>query len=470
MSDAKPTVSEKIAEWVRTTNYEDIPEEVVTIAKRSILDFIGVTLAGSKQPVAKIVKRYINEVNGKQQATVIGLGIKASCTEAAWANGLLGHYLDFDDLLVPMPGVEGIHITAPILPAALAIGERYNKSGKEVIEAYILGCEVTYKVGSGVDPSHSGLGWHPTATKGIFGATVAAGRLLGLSKEEMSYALGIAGSETAGLRENFGTMTKSFHIGHAASGGVKASILAKLGFNSSKTIFEGKDGFCKVLSKDARIDEITKNIGEPFCLPQVRLKLYPSCGNSHTAIEAALSLRNQYNLQAIGAEDIAEIRLKCDPTNILIERLEKPSTGLMGKFSLPFCMALALTEGAVTVSQFTDEKVKEPKIVAIMEKIKIIPAPELRPSGDTARPAIVEIALKNGGRVVSTRVDFPQGSIENPISDEELCQKYRSCASGLLSEREIEKSVELIMNLEKIDDIAELLNILAGSPAKGGVK
>jgi len=457
-----PTVSENIAKWLQATSYNNIPQEVVDVAKRSIMDFIGVILAGSRQPVAQIVKKYVNEVNGKQQATVIGLGIKVSCAEAAFANGLLGHYLDYDDLLVPMPGMEGIHITAPILPAALAIGEKENKSGKEVIEAYILGCEITCKVGAGVDPSHSSLGWHPTATKGIFGATVAAGRLLGLNEEEMSYALGVAGSEAAGLRENFGTMTKSFHVGHAAADGVRTAMLAKLGFNSSKTIFEGKDGFCRVLSKAPKIDEITKNIGQPFCLPQVRLKLYPSCGNTHPAIEAMLNLVNRHNLHDISTENIEEIELKCDPTNILVERLEKPSTGLMGKFSLPFCLALALSEGEVTVSQFTDEKVKEPKIVALMEKVKIVPTPELRPTGDTARPHIVEITLKGGKKIVSERVDFPRGSIENPIPDEELFQKYRSCASGVLQEKEIEKSIELITNLEKVDDIGTLLDILTG--------
>lgn len=447
---------------MQATNYNNIPQEVVNVAKRSIMDLVGVTLAGSRQPVAQIVKKYVNEVNGKEEATVIGLGLKASCIEAAFANGLLGHYLDYDDILVPMPGIVGVHFTVAILPAALAIGEKENKSGKEMIEAYILGCEIACRVGMGIDPSHSRLGWHPTATKGIFGATVAAGKLLGLNEEEMSYALGIAGSEAAGLRENSGTMTKSFHAGHTAANGVRASILAKLGFNSSKTIFEGEHGFCRVLSESPRIDEITENIGQPFCLPQVRLKLYPSCGSSHTPIEAMLNLVKEHNLHDVSAEDIEEIKLKCDPTNILAERLEKPSTGLMGKFSLPFCLALALSEREVTVSQFNDEKVKEPKIIALMEKVKIIPSPELHPIEKTTRSHVVEITLKGGRKIVSKRVDFPRGSAENPLSDKELSQKYRSCASGVLAEREIEESIKLLTNLEKIDDIGRLLNILAG--------
>lgn len=452
-----PTVSEHIANWVHSVNYENVPQEVVYATKRNILDFIGVTLAGSTQPIAQIVKKYLGEVKGVEESTVIGLGIKTSCIEAAFANGVIGHCLDYDDLLIPVAGGGGPHITAVVLPAALAIAEKGDKTGKEVIEAYVLGSEIVYRIGRGVDPTHYNLGWHSTGTEGIFGATVAASKLLGLNCEETIYALGIAGSEASGLRENFGTMTKPFHAGQASAKGVKAAFLAKLGFNSSKSIFEGEKGFCNVLSKNFRIDEINKNIGQPFCLPQFTLKLYPCCGGSHSAIYAMLELVELYDV-SIG--DIEEIEVECRPQTLKNLIYESPKTALEGKFSIQFPLALALTERRVTLQEFTDEKIKDPKIIALMQKVKSIPKPELCAECVDVRPAIVKIELKDGRKLVR-RCDYPPGTSRNPISNEELFEKYRGCARLVLSEKQIQESIELIMNLEKIEDIDKLLNSLA---------
>ncbi|MBA7502809.1 hypothetical protein ES706_01406 [subsurface metagenome] len=450
-----PTVSENIAEWIKATNYSEIPREVVDIAKRRILDWVGVALAGSTQPVAQIVKKYLSEVKGAEQSTVIGLGVKTSCVEAAFANGVIGHCLDYDDLLRPLLGAGGPHITAAVLPAPLAIAERENKTGEELIEAYILGLEVTHKVGRAVDPVHYNSGWHSTETEGIFGATVAASKLLGLNCEEIAYALGIAGSEASGLRENFGTMTKPFHAGQAAAKGLRAALLAKLGFTSSKTIFEGRYGFCNVLSENPRIDEITNNLGQPFCLSQITLKPYPCCGGILSPIYATLELAKQYDIK-VG--DVEAIQVKCEP--LMAERLsnEEPKTALKGKFSIQFCVALALSDRKVIIQGFTDEKVKEPEIVNLMRKVEVIPKPELNQTVASARSAIVEIKLKDGRQLVK-RCDFSPGTPQNPFSEEELFEKYRSCARLVLSEKEIEESIGLIMNLERIDKISELLNL-----------
>ncbi|MDH5363927.1 MAG: MmgE/PrpD family protein [Dehalococcoidia bacterium] len=447
------TVSENIAKWVKATNYSDIPQEVVNVAKRSILDFIGVALAGSTQPAAQIVKKYLSEVKGVEESTAIGLGIKTSCVEAAFANGISGHCLDYDDFLRPVVGAGGPHITAVVLPAALALAERGNKTGEELITAYILGCEITYRVGRGMEPSHYNSGFHNTATEGVFGAVVAASKLLGLNCEEITYALGIAGSEASGLHENFGTMTKPFHAGQAAAKGVRASLLAKLGFNSSKSIFEGERGFCNVLAKNPRIDEITKNMGQPFCLPQICLKPYPCCGGTHAPIYATLELAKQYD---IGAEDIEHVEVKCDPQVVKVLPFEKPKTSLEGKFSIQFCVALALSEKRVTLQEFTDEKVREPKIVTLMQKVKVIPESELSQTIASARSAKVGIKLKDGRQLVR-RCDFCPGTPQNPLSEEELLEKYRSCARLALPEKEIEGSIEVIMNLERIDNIGKLL-------------
>ena len=426
-----PTVSENIAEWVNSTGYGQIPQEIIHIAKRSILDFIGVALAGSIQSEARIVKKYISQVKAAEQSTVIGLGIKTSSVEAAFANGLIGHCLDYDDLLRPAAGGGAPHITAAILPAALAIAERENNTGEELITGYVLGCEVTYRVGCGIDPTHYNLGWHSTETEGIFGATVAASKLLGLCDEELVYALGIAGSEASGLQENFGTMTKPFHAGQAAAKGVRASMLAKLGFNSSKTIFEGKTGFCNVFSKNSKISEITKNLGQPFGLTQACLKLYPCCAGSHPAICATLELAKQYDIEV---RDIEQIEVKCGPQTVSLLTYDKPKTALEAKFSMQFPLALALLARRVILQEFTTEKVNEPEIIALMQRIKLVPTPELKQASTTDRPQVVEITLKDG-RQLSKRCDFPPGTPQNPLSDEQLLAKYRSCARLVLPEK-----------------------------------
>lgn len=452
------TVSEKIAEWVQATNYNNIPEEVLDIAKRCILDFVGVTLAGSREQTARIVRQYVNEVNGKGEATVIGLGIKAPCTEAALANGTVGHCLDYEDFIQPVSSAGGPHVTAVVLPAALAVAEKTNRTGKELIEAYVLGCEVVYSIGRAVEPGHFLSGWHNTGTHGIFGAAVAASKLLKLNADEITYALGIAGSEASGLRENFGTMTKPFHAGEASAKGVRAAMLARLGFTSAKTIFEGRNGFFNALCKKLEIDELTQNLGKPFGLPQVKLKLYPCCGAALRGIDGTLDLANEYNIKA---EEVEEVIVKCHPGAADALTYSKPITALEGKFSIQFPVALALSERGVTLEQFTDDRVREPKIINLMQRVKLVPTSELAATNSQVARAVVEITLKGGKKLAKT-VDFPRGTPENPLSDKQLLQKYRSCARSVLSEKATKELQELLLNLEKVEDIGKLANILIG--------
>jgi 2-methylcitrate dehydratase PrpD len=452
------TVSEKIAQWVYAITYDSIPQEVVNVAKRCILDLIGVTLAGSREQAAQIIRQYVAEVKGTEESTVIGLGTRTTRTEAAFANGTLGHLLDYDDLIHPMPGGGGPHITAVVLPAALAIAEKGHKTGKQLLEAYILGTEVTHRLGRAIEPFHFLHGWHNTETEGIFGATVAASKLLNLDCEKITNALGITASEASGLRQNFGTMTKPFHAGQANSKAVRAAILAKLGFTSSNIIFEGKYGFFNVMCKDARINEFTDNLGQPFLLPLVKLKLYPCCGGSHCSIDATLGLVNE---NKINPEDIERVTAINPPLVETALIYDDPHTALEGKFSVQFPLALAILEKKVTMDNFTDDKIKEPAVISLMKKIKLVCTEELARTDSTEEPSIVEIELKDGRKLVK-RVDYAKGSPPNNLSDEELFRKYRTCARKVLTEKETEKSLDLIMNLERIENIGNLTKIIRG--------
>jgi len=450
------TVSETIGSWLEAVKYSDLPHEIVHIAKRSILDCIGTALAGSVQQVGHLLSRYLHEIGGPKQCTVIGLGLQTSCIEAAMVNGTTSHYLDYDDLVIPAVGAGGPHITAAVLPAALAIAEREKKTGKELILAYVLGCETAYRIGRAVDPTHYNAGWHTTGTEGIFGATVAASKLLNSRQEETAYALGIAASEASGLRENFGTMTKPFHAGQAAAKGVRAALLSRLGFTSSKSILEGKTGFCNVFSKDPKPTEITKDLGEFHCMPQLRLKLYPCCAGSHSAIYATMQLVKEHNPDS---NDIESVNVRGDPQMAEVLVYDSPRTATEAKFSLQFPLALALSGKKVTLNEFTDDQVTAPPMVTLMSRVKLTPEPELRAKSVHARAAIVEINLRDRTQLVN-RCDYPPGTPENPISENDILEKYKTCARLALAEENVQESLEAILNLEEVQDIGKLLEVI----------
>lgn len=452
------SISEKVADWVCSTSYKDIPSDVITAARRCILDFFGVTLAGSVEPVADIILRYIKQVGGNVQATLIGSGIKSSCTEIAFGNGVIGHCLDYDDFMIPVSGGGGPHFTAAILPAALAVAEMEHRSGKDLIQAYVLGCEVCYRVGLAVDPMHYNAGWHTTGTEGIFGAVIAACKLLGLNRKEITNALGTAGSGSAGLRENFGTMTKPFHAGQASAKGVKVGLLAGLGFTASKTIFEGKKGFCNVLSSNALTEKITENIGSPFCIPNFVIKLYPCCGGSHNAVFAALEMCKEHTIKT---DEISGIDIRCEPLAYKVLTYEDPQDAFEGKFSMHFPIALALAEGGVSLDKFTDEKVRDPVIRNLMAKVKVSPEEDFIREDPGASITTIEITFRNGRRI-SGRCDYRPGGPLNPVSDEALLEKFTACAGRVLSPERIERSIESLTNLEDVDDISNLMDIFSG--------
>ncbi len=451
------SVSELIATWIDKCNYDELPIEIIEIAKRNILDCVGTALAGSKEPVARVLDRYLSEIGGDKQATVVGLGVKSACSEAAMANGILSHALDYDDLVIPATGAGGPHITAAVLPAALAVAEYRKKTGKDLILAYVIGCETAYRIGRSVDPTHYNAGWHTTGTEGIFGAVVAACKLLDLPKSNIAFALGIAASEASGLRENFGTMTKFLHAGQAAGKGIRAALLAKYGFTSAKSIFEGETGFCNIFSKEPKTDEIAKDLDHFVCMPQIRLKLYPCCAVSHAAIHATEQIMKK---APVKADEISEIKILCDPQMRKILTFDRPQNTDEAKFSVQFPVALVCTNRKVTLSEFTTDNLSDPAIQNLIPKVQLIAKEELKAKSVHSRAAIVEIRLKDG-RSSAYRCDHPPGTPQNKVSDTDIYDKYRACAEKVLKGDAIEKIFEQIMSLETIDNLDNLL-MMAG--------
>lgn len=453
------TNSEILAMWIANSKYDNLPFETIKSAKRYILDCIGTALAGSKEPVAIILKDYLNAIKSNEQCTIVGLGMKSSVVESAMANGILSHALDYDDLVIPARGGGGPHISAVVLPTVLSVAEHQMKSGKDMILAYILGCEVAYRVGRAVDPSHYNFGWHTTGTEGIFGAVTAACKLFDMDPGSVVFAIGIAASEASGLRKNFGTMTKFLHAGQAAAKGIRAALLAKYGFTSSRTIFEGQTGFCNVFSAEPKEDEITKDLDKFVCIPQMRMKLYPCCAASHSAIYATQQIVGEHSPDS---ENIANIRVFCDPQMSRILTYHSPKTIDEGRFSAQFPIALALSKKKVNMSGFIEKNVQDPNIRALMSKIHLIPKDDLKARSIHSRAAIVEVTLKDGG-CFSNRCDHPPGTPQNPISENDLMEKFCECAERVFSRSTVEEILQIVLNLENMYELDELIKILGKS-------
>lgn len=448
-------LSGRLADFVLKTNYEDIPEKVLGKAKHCFVDCLGCMLAGAKEPVAGIIVNYVETMGGNPDASVIGHNLKTSVYNAAMANGVLGHALDYDDMSASLIG----HPSTVVLPAVLAMGEYRKISGRQALEAFILGIEVSCAIGRGANPQHYQNGWHPTISIGVFGATAAAGKILGLPVEILIHAFGIAGSESSGLRENFGTMTKPLHAGRAAAKGVLAAMLASKSFTGTGNIFEGEAGFFKAMAGNYDLEKIHKSLGNPYEVesPGLSIKPYPACGAAFNGIDAMLALTKE---NKIAPENVKKIECGSVPIakDVLIYPL--PKTGLEGKFSMPFCLALALTEGKVALDHFTDQKVSDPVIVKLMGKTTLYVDPELAKIGYRGTfNTIVKICL-NDGREYVKRLDHSKGSPENPLSETELFDKYADCAGRLLSEEKVSRSVKILKDIQQSADLTDLMNIL----------
>ncbi len=447
-----------IADFVVNTAYEDLPDAAVQYAKMSIVDGIGTCIAGSESPAGRIITDYAREGDSRPEATVISKGFKTGAPEAALANGTMMHALDYDDCAENFLG----HPTTVILPAVLALGESTGISGKEALLSYILGYEVGSKIGSGMGSAHYDAGWHPTSTIGALAAVIAATRILRLDVPQTRTAIGIAASLASGLRQNFGTMTKPLHAGNAARNGVFAALLAQKGFTSDQGILENPLGFARVFSGtvEADLKKMISNLGAPFEIVSDApiIKLYPSCRATAGCIDAILHLVRRHN---IGADDVGEVECRTSPHTPTVLIHSRPQTALEGKFSLQYCMAIAIVDREVGLGQFTDDKVQNAQIQKLITKVRYTHPPEIgSASADSMRGRVeVAVRLKNGTEF-SKPVEAAKGDPRNPLSQEEMESKFLDCARLVFSPQDARRCLDNILQLEHIRDISELMKLL----------
>lgn len=449
-------VTDAIAKFICNTRLENIPGDVIERGKLHILDTLGTLCAGSTEEVAGIVKAYIESMGCKEESTLITQGIKTSAQYAALGNGIVAHVLDFDDYEWPSMA----HPSVTVLPAVLALAERIGADGNACLEAYLVGLEVISKVGCGVNPNHYGKGWHSTGTLGVLGAAAACAKLLKSDPKTVKRTLGIAASMSSGLRGNFGTMTKPFHAGHAARGGVESAILASTGFTADETILERDLGFCSIFTEGGAYDleKIVEGPGNPFSIlsPGIGIKPYPSCAATHSVLDGIFHLAKNNRIEA-GDVDRVECGIFYLYPKMLIH--SEPRTGLEGKFSLEFCVALAISDRQVSLDKFTDEKVNHPEIQKLIKKVRKYVTEDVGGPGTMYPGAVVNITLKDGTSYLA-RIDARKGSPSNPLSGDEVIDKFRANAAYVLDSSKSDQIVEKALQLEKLNKIGDLIACL----------
>jgi 2-methylcitrate dehydratase PrpD len=448
------TASLRFAEFIVKSRWEDVVGAAVDRAKRAVLDTIGVTLAGSVEPAAEIVRRVAEVEAGTPLCSVLGTPLRTGAVWAALANGVAAHAHDFDDTNFAMMG----HPSAPVLAAALAAGEAAMVDGPGLLHAFLLGFEVEVALGEAINPEHYERGWHATGTFGTFGATAAAARLLDLDVPATATALGLAASQASGLKENFGTMTKPFHAGHAARSGVLAALLARQGFTSSRAALDGAQGFLAVYGTGPSASIAFDRLGSPWQILRtgIAVKPYPCCALTHSAIDALLELRAAHRLDPAAVREVEVAVAPVVPT-VLIH--PDPSTELEAKFSMQYCAAAALAKGTVAIDTFEPAALTDPEIRTLMGRTRMIVDPAVGESKATSAWSRVRVTLADG-RVVAMPPRGARGHPDAPLSDEALGRKFSDCAGRVLPPDRIATVAELLWTLDGCPDLRSLTALL----------
>lgn len=448
-------VEEIIINFISNFKMDDIDSEIIEKAKHHILDTIGVTVAANCDYIGESLNAFYRDFLPPGKIHVIGSSLRLPLIDAVFFNGTLAHALDYDDSSWTLIG----HPSAVITPTALAVGEYVGASGEKILGSYILGTEVACKMGVVLEPYLYERGWHATSAIGVLGAAVTASYLLNLDEKKFRMALGIASSSASGLRKNFGTMTKPYHAGMAARNGVVAACLAKSGFTSNENALCGEGGYASTLAGITCTEDIhsklRNSLGNPYEIitPGFFVKPYPSCAATHSAIDAMLSIMLE---EKINPEQIETVEVGSGRVGPIMLTYHRPQKGFEGKFCMPYVIAEAILRKKVGIDSFTTEQVKRPEAQRMMDKIKFYIHPELEKKPISEAPAILKVNLKDG-RKLTKRVDLAKGNPNNPLSFEDLLEKYRDCTSRVLDSTKIKQSAEHILNMEELKSIDNLM-------------
>jgi len=438
-----PEVTRFLAEKIAAARYEDLPEAVRKEGKRTLLNWVGCAIGGSHHEAVSAALAAITLFAGPPQASLLGRRERTDIMNAALLNGIASHVFDFDDTHLKTI----IHPAGPVASAILAYSEHAPVSGKDFLNALVLGVETECRLGNAVYPEHYALGWHITGTCGVFGAAAAMGKLLGLDQERMANALGIAATQQTGLKIMFGSMTKSFHPGRAAQHGMLAALLAAKGFTATARSLEGKDGWAGAVSPKVKWDEVTEGWGTRY---EAALNTYKpfACGIvAHPSIDGIIQLRNEHQLTA---DKIQSIALDTHPLVLSLMGKTELKAGLEGKFSIYHAVAVGLIEGKAGERQFSDRAVLDPVISGLRKKVAVSVNPAIK-----EQQARITVTLSDG-TVLTKFIERAVGSTENPMSDTAIENKVRDLAQDILPPDRVARVIGLCWDLENLHSAGEI--------------
>jgi len=436
-------VTHIIARYAATAPLEDVPANVRKEATRTLLNWVGCAVGGSREDAPTHAVAALAPFSGPPQASLFGRKERLDALHAAMVNGISSHVLDYDDTHLRTI----IHPAGPVASALTAWAEYHPVSGAELMHALILGCEIECRIGNSVFPEHYAMGWHITGSCGVFGSAVAMGRILKLNEQQMTWAVGIAASQPVGLKVQFGSDTKSFHPGRAAQNGMVAALLAQQGYTASEVAMEGFDGWGQALSTRHDWSEITDGLGQRY---ETALNTYKpfACGIvAHPAIDAAIQLRNAEHL---APDQIKAVALKVHPLVLNLMGKTEPRTGLEGKFSIYHAVAVALVTGRGGEQAFTDRAVTDPAVIGVRQKVTTTIDPAIKPD-----QVDMTITLADG-RTLHKFIEHAVGSQQNPMSDAQLADKFSGLAEEILPDAQIRKLMDLCWQVWDLKDAGDI--------------
>jgi 2-methylcitrate dehydratase PrpD len=426
--------------YVAESRHEDLPADVIAEAKRALLNYVGCALGGCREPAVDIALSALRPFFGAPTASVLGREERMDPLHAALMNGISSHVHDYDDTT---PGNYS-HPSSPVASALFAYASATPVSGRDFLQAFVLGFEAESRVANAVYPAHYDAGWHMTGTAGVFGAAAAIGRLRGLTTQQMTWALGLAATQAAGLREMFGSMAKAFHPGRAAQNGYAAALLAEQGFTAGEHGIEGPRGFAPVTARQYDLSKITRGLGVDFDLRVNTYKPFPCGIVNHPTIDGAIRL---HDAPGVTPDTIRAVRLRVAPLVLDLCNQRDITRGLQGKFSVYHGAAVGLVRGRAGLQEYSDAAVNDPAIRRVREATTATADPAV--SEDQAH---VEVEL-NGGETRAVFVNASPGNLQRPMSNAQLEAKFRDQAVPLLGGDEIDRLIARCWTIEALEDV-----------------
>lgn len=454
--------TQQMARFIVNSQYEDIPRPAVDMAKLCLLDAVGCAIYGTARPLGKIVTSLTDELGGKPVARVLGTHIETNAVNAALANGTLCHSEDFDDM------GSGAHQAVLVMPVVLALGEELRASGKQALTSYLVGFDITANVSLNIGHDHYAKGWHVTSTAGTLGSTAAAAKMLGLDEMQTCMALGIGAGQAAGLRANFGTMTKPFQPGNAARAGVLAGKMAQKGYEASPNVMEHRFGYVAVYGEQmAQLSNMPRHLGNPWAImgnghdtaKGIEIKKWPCCGATHPAITGIIRLLRE---QPFKATDVDSVDIVTTPNpSRMAPNVRWPTSGLQGKFSAWYTVASLIVDGGkVDLSTFTDESVNRPVVQDMLRRVNIVQDREIaeRPNRSLGGEVWwdITVTLKNGERL-NTRVEGT-GDTFGWENKEAVIEKFKMLAGSVLKPTQVDAALNAIMDMDKVRDVRAVMD------------